>query len=228
MININSKLKQFSKTANRPPTMKYKLIIFDFDGTLADTFPWFASVINRVAEKYHFRRIEKSESEMLRNSEAQRILKFLGLPFWKIPIVANHMRTLMARDIHQIPLFEGIESLLHRLSSKGMMLAVVSSNSYENIRRILGPEMAALIRYYECGASIFGKKAKLKKIINKSGVLLGESMYIGDEIRDIEAAKKLNIAFGGVSWGYNRVESLKAHSPGVVFATVDEIAEKTA
>ena len=208
--------------------MKYKLIIFDFDGTLADTFPWFASVINKVAEKYHFRKIEKSESEMLRNCDAHKILKFLGLSLWKIPMVANHMRTLMARDIHQIPLFEGIEGLLHRLSSKGLMLAVVSSNTYENVCQILGTENAALISYYECGASMFGKEVKLRKIINKSGVLPGESMYIGDEIRDIEAAKKLNIAFGGVSWGYNRVESLKVHSPGVVFATVDEIAEKMA
>jgi len=193
--------------------MKYKLIIFDFDGTLADTFHWFISVINKVAEKYKFRKIKISEVETLRGYSAKKVIKHLKIPFWKIPIIANHMRALMAKDISKIVLFEGVDGLLQQLSNKGVRLAVVSSNSYDNISQILGTENMALIDYIECGVSIFGKTAKLRKIIMKSGVKDNESIFIGDEVRDIEAAKNINIASGAVSWGYNRIEKLIEQFP---------------
>ena len=45
--------------------MKYKLVVLDFDGTLADSFPWVASIQGQVAEKYHLRRLEPAEYERL-------------------------------------------------------------------------------------------------------------------------------------------------------------------
>ena len=203
--------------------VKYKLVIFDFDGTLADTFPWFAGVINKVAEKYHFKRIEPDEHETIRGFDARGVLKYLGVPLWKMPLIANYLRTLMTHDIQEIALFQGIEGLLHRLSGLGATLAVVSSNSYENIRHVLGAEMTALIAHYECGVSMFGKEAKLRKILKRSGVAPGEAIYIGDEIRDSEAARKVGLAFGGASWGYTVAESLHAHAPADVFSSIDDI-----
>jgi phosphoglycolate phosphatase len=108
------------------------------------------------------------------------------------------------------------------------VLAVVSSNTHANVRGVLGPEIAALFKYYECGASIFGKKAKFHKILKHSGIPHYEAICIGDEIRDCEAARSENIAFGAVAWGYTRLEALQAHAPDEVFVRVDEIAEKIA
>ncbi|HEY9854757.1 MAG TPA: HAD hydrolase-like protein, partial [Stenomitos sp.] len=131
--------------------MSYKLLIFDFDGTIADSFPWFVGIVNQVAEKYRFRRIDESEIESLRSFDARQLIQHLGIPFWKLPFIARHMKRQMAREIHQIALFEGIPALLRQLSERGVQLAMVSSNSVENIRRVLGPEIAGLFRYYECG-----------------------------------------------------------------------------
>ncbi|MBN1294629.1 MAG: HAD-IA family hydrolase [Candidatus Latescibacteria bacterium] len=206
--------------------MKYKCVIFDFDGTLADTYPWVMSVINQVADKYKFKRVEKNEQETLRGYDAGSLLQHLGVPLWKIPQIANHMRTLMTQNIYRISLFDGVSDLLQRLSENGAVLAVVSSNSYDNVRHVLGQKNVDWIDYYECGVSIFGKPAKLKKIMRKSGIPNSESIYIGDEIRDMEAAKNAKIDFGGVSWGYNNVEALKAHASGVVFSDINEIIEK--
>lgn len=206
--------------------LKYKLVIFDFDGTLANNFPWFKSVINKVADKYKFKRIKKNECETIRGYAPNKMLKYLEVPLWKLPMIENHLRTLMAKDIHQITLFSGINDLLKYLSNNQVILAVVTSNSYENVLQILGSENITLIDYYECGVSIFGKQGKFKKILRKSGIPRGESIYIGDEIRDSEAAKKANIAFGAVSWGYNTVESLKAQSPNEVFTNIKEIIKK--
>jgi phosphoglycolate phosphatase len=206
--------------------MKYRLIIFDFDGTLADSYPWFMSVVNMVADKYQFKKIEESEIEALRNYEAGKLLKYLRVPLWKMPAIAKYVKTIMAQDIQRIPLFNGITGLLRHLSKQGVMLAVVSSNSSENVRQVLGPENTALFKYYQCGVSMFGKSTKLKKILGQSGVRPDETLYIGDEIRDREAARQAKIAFGAVAWGYTNVESLRAHSPDMVFASIDEIAEK--
>jgi phosphoglycolate phosphatase len=206
--------------------VKYNLIIFDFDGTLADTLPWYTGIVNKVADKYKFKRVQKSEWEIVRGYDVNKLFKYLDVPLWKIPVIVKHLRTLLAKDINQVSLFKGIDYLLKLLANNGVMLAIVTKNSYENVSKILGSECSGLIKYYECGVSIFGKKVKLKKVLRKSGIPLSESIYIGDEIGDSEAATKVNIAFGAVSWGYNTIESLKAHTPKEIFVSIDEIVEK--
>lgn len=204
--------------------MSYKLLIFDFDGTLADSFPWFVGIVNQVADKYRFRRIEEREVDTLRSYDARHLIRHLGIPFWKLPFIARHMKRLMAREIHQIRLFEGMPELLRQLSQRGVQLAMVSSNSVANIRRVLGPEISGLFKYYECGGSIFGKKAKFRKVLKLSGMSASEALCIGDELRDLEAARQAQIAFGAVSWGYTSVEALRAQAPATIFSTLDGIA----
>ena len=206
--------------------VKYRAVIFDFDGTLADSFPWLTNVVDKVAERFQFRKIPKSEHGLLRNYDAAKLLKHLGLPLWKAPIIGNHMRKLMTEEIHSIPLFNGIESLLRSLAQRKIYLAIVSSNSAENIRQVLGESLTSLIHEFECGVSVFGKGMKLRKVLSKSGVPASDTIYIGDEIRDIEAANHIGISSGAVAWGYNTAESLIAHHPSEFFTTVDDLTKK--
>ncbi len=208
--------------------MRYKLAIFDFDGTLADTFPWFLSAVNRMAEKHGFKRIEEGEVETLRGYSARQIVEHLGVPAWKLPRIGIDMRRLMAKDIRQIRPFDDVGAMLQGLSDRGIALAVVTSNAYDNVRHVLGAEHATLISYYECGTSLFGKRGKLRSVLKKSGVRSGEAIFIGDEIRDIEAARAKGIPFGAVAWGYTHVEALEAYAPAEVFADVAEVVEKVA
>jgi phosphoglycolate phosphatase len=116
--------------------MKYRLVIFDLDGTLADSFPWFLSVVNSLADKHGFRRIEPSQVESLRGAGSREIVRRLDVPAWKIPFIANDMRQMKASS--STPLFPGVEAMLERLAQSGIKLAVVSSDSESNARRILG------------------------------------------------------------------------------------------
>jgi phosphoglycolate phosphatase len=208
--------------------MKYKLVIFDFDGTLADSLPWFLNVINDVAQKYGFKPLDLNNVKNLRHIGLYKMLKRHGIRFWKIPFVSNHVRKRMAQDIHRISMFDGIIGMLRHLREKNVTLALVSSNSYENICSILGPGNVPCIKYIECGISIFGKKSKFRKILSRSGLTADQVLCIGDEIRDAEAAQKAGIPFGAVSWGYNSIESLSAYGPSEIFNSVSEIPEKIA
>lgn len=208
--------------------MHYRLVIFDFDGTLADSFPWFSRVINDVADHFKFKQVDASEMERLRTMDARALMRHLGVPAWKVPFIARHMRNRKSQELDQTHLFEGIDRMLRRLSDAGIALALVSSNSESNIRAILGPENADLIRFYECGASLLGKSSRFRKVLRSSGTSAHEAICIGDEIRDLEAAQKEGIGFGAVTWGYTTAEALIARSPAMVFHTVDEIADRLA
>ena len=207
---------------------QYKLAIFDFDGTLADTFPWFQRVINDVADKFRFRPVLDGEADLLRGMSAQEILVHLGIARWKVPRIARHMRLLMAQNIRSVQVFSGVHAMLRQLSERGLALAVASSNTEENVRQVLGPASAALVNHYACGASIFGKQVKLRAVLRRSGLPPDQIIYIGDEIRDLDAARPLNISFGAVAWGYTRPDRLAALSPTLMFMSVDEIVEKLA
>ena len=203
--------------------MRFKLALFDFDGTLADSALWFLNEINQIAEELKLRRIEESDFEKLRGYSTEQVMKFLRLPRWKLPILLNRMRKAAARDDSDIKLFPGIESMLAHLQKRDITLGVVSSNAEGNIRRILGSESAGRIVYFSCGASLFGKATKLRGVLRRAGVPADEAIYIGDEIRDAVACREVGIPFGAVSWGYTKLEALRKESPALEFHTVKDI-----
>jgi phosphoglycolate phosphatase len=204
----------------------YQLVIFDFDGTLADSFSWFLRVINDVADTYKFRRIKVQELPKLRSYDARRMLEHAGIPRWKMPLIQRHVRKRMTREIANIALFPGIGALLQRLHAQSVILAIVTSNSFINVREVLGRQNASLIQHYACDAPILGKRVKLRRVLHDSGVLSSEAIFIGDEIRDLHAARAEEIAFGAVSWGVNSPESLSRHFPEEIFSSIDEIADR--
>src|SRR5216684_2577859 len=116
---------------------KYKLAIFDLDGTLSDSLPWFRRVVNSIADKHRFKRIEDHDVEMLRGKSSREIIRYLQVPIRRIPAIARDMRRLKSESIHAIPLFAGVDVMLGELSQLGVTLAVVSSDSAGNVRKAL-------------------------------------------------------------------------------------------
>jgi phosphoglycolate phosphatase len=208
--------------------VRYRLAVFDFDGTLAETFAWCLGAVNRLTDTHGFNRIEAGDLDALRGSSARRVVAHLGIPGWKLPRIGIDMRRLMAADIGQIRLFDGIGAMLRALSDRGVALAVVTSNACDTVQHVLGADHAALIGYYACGASLFGKRGHVRRVLQESGVRLGEAIVIGDELRDLEAARAEGIPFGAVAWGYTHVEALTAQTPAEVFAVPAEVVQKVA
>lgn len=204
---------------------RYPLVVFDFDGTLADSFPWFAGILNEVADRYRFRRVASDETEMLRGLDARAIIRHLGIPPWKLPLVTRHMHGLARRDIGQIRIFPGISAMLADLAESGIRVGIVSSNGEANIRTVLGNARASRIDHYACGASLFGKGRRLRVLIRETGFAPADAIYIGDEIRDAAAAQAAGCAFGAVVWGYTRSEALERCNPALIFDDPTGISE---
>ncbi|MBR0778218.1 HAD-IA family hydrolase [Bradyrhizobium diazoefficiens] len=203
--------------------MPYALAIFDLDGTLTDSFPWFLRTINDIADRFDFRRVAAEDIEKLRHASTREILKHLEVPLWKLPAIARHARRLKAEAAAEISLFAGVETMLRTLAGSGVQLALVTSDSEANAREKLG-EAAGLFSHFDCAASLFGKPAKFRRVIRRASVAPNRAIAIGDEVRDIEAARAVGIACGGVSWGYAAPAALRAHRPDLVFDRMEDIA----
>jgi phosphoglycolate phosphatase len=190
--------------------MRYRLFLFDFDGTLADSFPTFMRVFDELATKHRYLPFDHKQLPELRRLDARRILQHHKVPMWKLPVIVREMRRIMTREIASIPAFPGVQATLAHLAQQGATVAIVSSNSLENVQLVLGPEITAHIHHYECGSSLFGKASRIRRIMTQMSVEAEETILIGDEIRDATAAAKCGIRFAAVGWGYTELSSLTA------------------
>lgn len=203
--------------------MSYRLAIFDFDGTLADSFPFFLRAQQALADRHGFARVEPAEVESLRRSRVAEILRRSRLPAWKLPLVARDFRAMM-RDADGVGLFAGVETMLGDLAARGVVLGLLTSNARDNVERVMGAPAFARFVHVECGMSILGKRPRIRAMLRRAGVSPGEAIYIGDQDSDGEAANAEGVAFGAVGWGYAAIDLLRRCAPKHEFAQVGDIA----
>ena len=211
-----------------PDSRPIRLVIFDFDGTLSDSGDWFVSVAPELARIFSFRMVEPDEVEQLRHMSSRDVIKLLGISRWKLPFIAWYVRWLVGRNVGQIELFPGTPNLLAELKATGVRIALVTSNSEDNARRILGPENAALIEYYACGSSLFGKAPKFRKTLKKLGIAADQALAVGDETRDVDAAREVGMRAGSVLWGYAAETVLTTLKPDALFREPQDILDYVA
>ena len=202
-----------------------KLVIFDFDGTLSDSGDWFLSVVDQLARRFKFRTVKDGEVEMLRHKSSREVIQYLGIARWKLPLIARHLRRLVGQNAHEIELFPGTPDLLEQIAAMGVKIALVTSNSEANARKILGAQHAARIDCYACGSSLFGKAPKFRRVLKKMNCAASHTLAIGDETRDIDAAREVGMRAGSVLWGYASEEVLTALGPDALFRTPRDILD---
>lgn len=185
-----------------------RLAIFDLDGTIADTWDLFLKCFDSAADIYHFSPFDRTNMSYLRGLDARKILSYHHVPLYKLPSITRWMRRAMAQQISAVHLFPGVENTLKDLQHMGVTLAILTSNSMENVTTVLGRANLERFQLVECGTSIFGKAHKLRRLIAKSGFMPTESIYVGDEIRDIQAAKSASVPFIAAGYGYTLPEAL--------------------
>ncbi|ARK98195.1 HAD hydrolase-like protein [Burkholderia pseudomallei] len=203
--------------------MTIKLVIFDFDGTIADTYPVFADSLNSLAVKHGFREVAFDEQHKLRGMSATEVIRELQIPLWKVPAVLSDFRKIMRRRIDEIHPFAGIVNVLHAMMQGHVELAVATSNSVDNVKAVLGGSLINRFAALECGSTMFGKSHRLRRILKKTHTDKSEAIYVGDEIRDSQAAERAGVSFGAVAWGYTDVGALLRTNPTSVFTAPGDL-----
>jgi phosphoglycolate phosphatase len=84
---------------------------------------------------------------------------------------------------------------------------------------------ASLITRFDCGAAVFGKHWKFRRVARKLESKPSETICIGDELRDIDAANAADMHSGAVAWGYALPAALQAAGPTHFFNVIDEITQ---
>jgi phosphoglycolate phosphatase len=149
----------------------------------------------------------------------------LNVSMWQLPAIVSDMRKRKLAAASETALFAGIPAMLSDLQRQGIKTAIVSSDSEASVRQVLGPTTAHITRF-DCGAAVFGKHWKFRRVARKLGAKSSETICIGDEIRDIEAAKAAGMDSGAVAWGYALPAALQAAGPTHVFNSVEEMTQR--
>ena len=191
-----------------------KAAIFDFDGTIADSFPVFVHAVAYVLKRKPF---DPEEVEDLRQYSALEVVKVLKVKKWRLPWLALNLTREIDRHQDDITIFKDMSAVIEQLHEEGYKLYIVSSHSRKGIRLFLKRyDLSHYFDYTYSKVGLFGKPRALKKLQAKFDYRSDECVFVGDEVRDIEAAKKVNMRCISVTWGFNPAASLKKHLPTAV------------
>src|SRR3989344_6554432 len=200
-----------------------KTIIFDFDGTIADTLPLIIEFFNQNAEKFGFKKLGPSEVEGLRNKTVLEIIKEFKISLFRLPFIAKKLRDDLRKKIRDTKLIPEIKEVFFKLKKKGFKIGILSSNSKENIKKFLKANDLLIFEFIYSESNIFGKGNALKSLLKKLKLNSKEVVYIGDEVRDIDACKKNGVKIISVTWGFNKKEILQKNKPDYLVDKLQEI-----
>lgn len=198
-----------------------KNIIFDFDGTLADTLDLAIEFGNANQARFSKRVISKDD---FKEHSMREALKRIGLPLRKLPQFVFELKKYLSSHLQRVQLFPGIVDMIEDLSKKGNKLYIMSSNSAENISAVL--ERHSLSKNFSAihsDSSIFGKHRVLARMLPRYNFNTKDTIYVGDEVRDFEACVKCGIEMIAVAWGWNSVDRLKKSGIEKVATSIEEI-----
>jgi len=199
-------------------------LIFDFDGTMVDSFDTVIRKFNLLAGEFNFRYIDDHEINDLKNLTSKELIKHLNIPIYKIPKVIVRARALMRDEIPKLPAFVSLREVIEEIRKMGIGLGILTSNSSENVTEWLKHNsLQNVFHFIHNESSYFGKKRILKKIIRNYNMDCSRTFYIGDETRDIEAAKACNIHSIAVTWGFNSEAVLLKHQPHFIVRKPEDI-----
>lgn len=205
--------------------MRYKYVFFDFDGTLADTEEVNFVIYQKLAEKYNLRNITIDELGHIKKMSAKELMAYVELKKRYLPFMLKRGKNLLKQDMKNIkPCKPDILSTVAELKKMGIKTAIITTNSKTNVEMFLEKNDSYFFDFI-ASASMFGKETKMRRIMKKEKLRKDEVLYVGDEIRDINAAKNAGIDIASVGWGYNTVESLKKNNPEYLVMEPTELIE---
>jgi len=167
--------------------MKNSTLIFDFDGTIADTFHYILNLSNQFSSEFNFKEIAPHEVEEMKDKTSQEVIRHLGVPIFKIPFIVAKAKKELEKDISEIQPVEGLKEILKQFKGFGYKMGILTSNSSDNVLKFLKNHDMDIFDFIGSTSKIWSKNTSLTKIMKDNDLKAEEIVYIGDETRDIDA-----------------------------------------
>ncbi len=196
-----------------------KHVVFDFDGTLADSEELCFQLLNEIAGKHSYRQLARHELRALKMLPYSERLRELGVPLARVPFLAMEARRYYRSRVHTLQPFPGIRDALNRLQNGGFVLHVLSSNAVPSIKEFLETHDLPFFRTVNCERNFFGKHVGLQRFLRTHDLDSNEVIYVADEIRDVEACRKIGLSVISAGWGFDPMERLNEANPDLTAAT---------
>jgi len=205
--------------------MNYKCVIFDFDGTLADTEKVNFRIFQEIADKYKIEKLSLEDMRKLKKLSATEIIEHLNIKKRNIPGMMRKGRRRLHASIEEVQWCrKNWPIIIQKIKDSGFIVGVITSNSKRNVRKFLKNKDAQYFEFiYNSGMT--GKERKIKKVMRKRKLSNEEILYVGDEIRDIKSSHNVKVHIASVDWGYNTRESLERNKPDYIIEDPEELLE---
>jgi phosphoglycolate phosphatase len=204
--------------------MKYKALIFDFDGTIADTLEETRCIYNRMAGEYGLRTVAAEDLASLRDFSLSELLEHLDISKFRVPSLLARGTSMLRERISSIPMIPGLADVIPAMRKSSVIFGVLTSNSTQNVDLFLRSHgMREYFTFLSSTSKLTGKAKHLKAIRKTFSLEANEVLYIGDEIRDVKASQKAGIDCAAVTWGFNSRESLTRSNPKYIIDKPSEL-----
>jgi len=188
-------------------------LIFDFDGTLAQTLPVMWKTYNQIAPSFNLPTITWEKALSLRDRGVRRLTKEYRVSPLKLLRLSQAITKAMKNKILQVKPAKGIRAVLRDIRKKNIKAGILTSNSKENVIAFLKNSDLESFDFIYSESNLLGKAPAIKKIIKKEKLAPRSVIYIGDETRDVAAAHKAGARAIAVTWGLNSRTKLRNKKP---------------
>ncbi|MBU0676817.1 MAG: HAD hydrolase-like protein [Verrucomicrobia bacterium] len=194
--------------------MQKTTILFDFDGTLAETMMLIHEIFNRLSGVYGYRHMPEEHIQQHRHLSLREFIESFGISFWKIPIIAIHARRLMHQDIHEAHPPDGLVEVLTRIHDSGRYrMDILTSNRRKNALKFLTEHSMGWFDEVQTTRRVLSKRKRVKQYIRQKGLDPQSLYYVGDTSVDVESAHLAGAKAVAVTWGLNTREALSRSKP---------------
>ncbi|MEG3439926.1 HAD-IA family hydrolase [Pannus brasiliensis CCIBt3594] len=206
--------------------MSIKVVVFDFDGTIADTHDTFVEIVNGLAAEFGYKPVNSEEVEILKNLSSREVIERSKVPPFWIPFLLYRVKREFNKRIDRLEPFADLHSCLASLKERGYTLGIITSNTRENVTTFLKKhQLFDFFDFIYSGTPLFGKHKIIDRLIRQNRFQLSEVIYVGDETRDINAAKKSKVKAIAVGWGFNSPKILAKFQPDYLIHHPRELLE---
>lgn len=188
-----------------------KTFCFDFDGTIADTLPLIIKTLDKLLKKQGGEEINDKVLRQIREEGIEEALKKIGTPLYKLFFIYIKIKKEMNKGVLKIQVKDEIRSAIKKIKNNGHEIGILTLNSKENVNDFLKNNNLEIFDFIDV-AGVFGKQKIIKKLKRKGGTFI----YIGDEVRDINAGKKAKVKTVGVTWGLGSKRALLKAKPDIL------------